>query len=345
MIRPSVPPSGWKMSLVLMASMAVAGCSPQPPVVNPPIKPPIDENKGKVATESPELVNLRDEVYALRVENQKATNLVAMLKEKVDKEKMLSPDHLPSEPTQTEFAKAQVDLAANLKELRAKVDELLAKKPVTLTEEDIKKIVDAVQPPPGPIPLPDPQSPPPSAGSSDAEAKEALKALATAAAAALCVAQPEICPFLGPIMEMLGLFGSTEEKKTFLDAVGNFAKGEPLTDSQAAVIKKATETGFLGMHEAQKKLLEKIGEGNPPVKAAVEVAKKKLLGDLGIKENDYEELKKVLSSKDSDADKLKRIQAVYPVFPNPKVREHFAKLAQQLGGKALGDAVRGLPAQ
>jgi hypothetical protein len=343
--------------LVVVAALPIlfAGCQDRAsqPMTSAPQKiasattasartPPATEQ----GNESEGMRDLRNQLYQLRVENQKLTNLVVTLKKKKEEEEKSSGGPA-TETTQKEFAKAQVDSKDKLKELGDKFDKFLeamktaGMTPQTgLTEAQLQEIVKAVQRQETVAPADSQES---KSQSSNDEAQKTFKMIAAAVGAAICAAEPELCPFIAAILGELNLFGSTEERKTFLDGVQNFAEGKPLTDPQTAVVTKAAEH-YKDFGEGAKMLLEKMGTTNPAVKKASEDGKKALTDQLGIPIETYQNLIKALRSNDARDVKLAKIQAVFSGgFPNEIVRKLIAKTARELGGAALGDEVSQLP--
>jgi hypothetical protein len=292
-----------------------------------------------------------DELYKLRVENQKLSNLVATLRARKTKEEKESSTGVATEQTQNDLAKAQVDERAKLSELRKTIEELIrelqkrgqAQPPPALSPDDIKKITDAVHAAGGGGGDVTTQPVEPKGATDNDEVANAMKQLMKGAGLALCAAQPELCPLLGPIFEALNLFGSTEEREKFLDAVGAVAEGRPLTEAEAAAVSRVASGSYGGLHEGAKKVIEKMAEQSPAVADALKKGRDDMLLTIGISGPTYDDLRKVLESAASADAKLAKVQATFPVFANEKVRETIARLAEDLGGgKQLGDSVRKL---
>ena len=84
---------------------------------------------------------------------------------------------------------------------------------------------------------------------------QSMQQMTQAIGTALCVAQPEICPFVGLLGALLGMFGSTEQQSEFLGTMESVALGKPLTADQITNIGKMLPNKFLNITPEMSNLL------------------------------------------------------------------------------------------
>ena len=245
--------------LIALASVVliVLGCNRHP-------KPPIP----------PEAAKLQE--LAQTVDSQRVALIQAQLALK--QAESVAPNK--SDPA---VAKADADLLKEISQLQAEIKALA---------DQFKLVNNATIPPPQSAPLPttDPTQPVPStpspnppptpspnptqdvANKSKNSRDAADKAMMQAVAAALCVAQPEICPFAAMLGEIFGAFGTPEERDNFVKTMSKVAEGQPLSADDVNSLTKSLQNHFNDLPPDAIGLYQRFAAlpGGDPLKAVID---------------------------------------------------------------------------
>jgi len=285
----------------------------------------------QLAAADNEAIQLKQQLHDQRVEFEKLRYELSLAMKKRDAEAQTPAG--ASDETKTVAAKATVNYQEAMEMLIKRLDQLMEKlnklaagvgeKPVTTagttTKKEWEKAGDDAGNPPPPAP-----SPP--AGSASDESKEAFKEVAAGFITAICLAQPEICPFVGPLVAALGLFSSDEDRRTFLDGVTNLAMKKPLTDKQREALSTVLNGPiFNELPPGALAALARVGQSDAKVKKAIEEATRDLLNGTGL--DGLVELLDKLGPQSKVAD-VEAIQTLLGGrFPNPSVKMDCLKRA------------------
>lgn len=217
------------------------------------------------------------------------------------------------------------DFAAALRKWRSDAGSVVDHSQATSTQAQTAPSVPLPAPPAPPIP---PESPEPRGSQkSDADQKAFQQTLALIGAA-VCLAQPELAPFVGPVIAMLAGLGTADGGRELAEVVEKTQRGEPV---DPATLQKAEE--FVANHPEIAGPLATLG-GHLQQKGRDELGK--LIDDFVQHVGVTPELRKVIASGGSceSVKSFFNACADQPCFASAEQKEAVHVVIEQVGAEA-----------
>jgi hypothetical protein len=245
----------------------------------------------ELAASDAETQQLKQQLHDQRIAYEKQTLELTEAMKKYNDAKNTTAG--PTDADRQALASAKVSFDEQQKSLEAKLDALAGKlkefaekaneKPsvASITPEELKDMMARLGGPGSPAttgpatPPPTPQSASQDTDSTSDESTQAVKTMLAAAGAILCIAEPELAPFVGMLSGVLDIGGDTKDQVTALAGVVDMAVGNPLSPDETNSLKQLINSDNLPKLSPELLvMLEKVSANSPDVGQAVKDALK-----------------------------------------------------------------------